>query len=79
VILCEIYCPLLITGAYFIQSPNLEAAMEHQDNPDMMQQLWYFFQLIENKFKSDNGTPIESITITREEFLRIFPEFKDKI
>lgn len=53
--------------------------MEHQDNPDMMQQLWYFFQLIENKFKSDNGTPVERITITREEFLRIFPEFKNKI
>jgi len=53
--------------------------MENQDNPDMMQQLWYFFQLIENKFKFDNGVPVESITITREEFLRIFPEFKDKI
>jgi len=53
--------------------------MEHQDNPDMMQQLWYFFQLIENKFKSGNGISVERITITREEFLRIFPEFKDKI
>ncbi len=53
--------------------------MNHQDNPDMMQQLWYFFELIGNKFKSGNEIPVERITITREEFLKIFPEFKDKI